>query len=168
MLSEVIKGILDRELAEVQADPKEPKCLRKDVFCGFHSIISPEIILAGGRNGPSVGTCTNVVGNCGCCHAETRAVVDLMVLMSRQETKMAMPMMFVTCSYAPCTNCANLLLEVGKIVNICGIACLYHTEHDRRGEENLRKVFPVAVFQDQQEFNDDTFAKWELLNQLSQ
>lgn len=93
---------------------------------------SPHLILRG-KNGPSSKghECSNVVGNCGCSHAEPRAILNY--LRKRGEPKLK-PGLILLSTYSPCTNCANIINDSGIIR-----AVIYdiRTEHDTRGIDLL-------------------------------
>lgn len=80
-------------------------------------------------NGPSIEghECSNVVGGCGCSHAEPRLTLDLY-----RAHKSGMVMVSM---YSPCSNCANIMIDSG-----CYVGCVYDilTEHDTRGVHLLR------------------------------
>lgn len=87
------------------------------------------IISAALERAPKRLVCTNEVGNCGCVHAEQKAVVQLLKCMVIEDR-------FMLCStYSPCTNCANLITLVPQIKIV-----LYAipTEHDLRGIQILQ------------------------------
>lgn len=113
-------------------------CKRKSVGCAIlrypmeHCISTPVVV----SNGPSVpgNECTNIVGNCGCSHSEPRAILQLL----KKNIDKA-PTMLV-CTYSPCTTCANVIIDSGVIQ---AVAYDILTEHDKRGDEFLRKVMPV-------------------------
>ena len=46
------------------------------------------------------------------------------------------------CTYSPCTNCANIILQSGIIE---GVVYKILTEHDKRGDEFLRKSIDVLT-----------------------
>lgn len=134
----MLSSILLRELRLVNSYAQaHSKCLRKPVGCSVvavtksftgHEILWTRNALT--HNGPSRDgfPCTNEVGRCGCSHAEPRAL--LIVSRLKEVGKMVL-----CCSYSPCTNCANLILDYGKIQHVVyGIP----TEHDMRGLEFLQ------------------------------
>lgn len=89
-------------------------------------------------NGPLPGhECSNVVGNCGCVHAEQRAVISLMLARSHNpcpgllEPKTTV----LVCQYSPCTSCANLIVACEEITDV---VYAIPTEHDLRGIDILR------------------------------
>lgn len=80
-------------------------------------------------NGPlhdDQGRCLNEVGNCGCIHAEFKAVLETC---NNNQFDCAL-----LSSYAPCSNCANLIVTSGRFS-----AVLFGrpTPHDTRGLEIL-------------------------------
>lgn len=79
-------------------------------------------------NGSGQTHCTNERGNCGCVHAEVRAVLwamrdgrDIVLLQN----------------YSPCSNCANLIVESQAVL---GVYWKIDTEHDMRGIEILHRA----------------------------
>lgn len=104
------------------------ECLRKAVGVSIVDRYGHRLVVA--RNGPSVpgSVCSNVKGGCGCCHAEVRAVLEL----TRRYRGGGMTLL---CTYSPCTNCANIIIECGMISRVCRETL---TEHDTRGEHFLK------------------------------
>ncbi len=116
-------------------------CKRKSVGCALLRVDwSNPYSLAQTHNGPSGSghVCTDEVGNCGCSHAEPRAVISALKTIGKYRYKGIK--LVCLCQYSPCTNCANILLD-SKL--ICG--CVYETltEHDTRGAVILAQVVPV-------------------------
>lgn len=119
---------------------REQQCRRKSVAC-FIAIRDPqtwkwdEFVRA--RNGPSAlgDACINVVGNCGCAHAEPRAILAAVNLLNRADD------MALVCEYSPCTSCANIIVDsIHEPVEL-PIRDVYYrilTEHDKRGVEILK------------------------------
>lgn len=131
-----------RELALAQSDAElQQVCRRKAVgcavveLCGITGVFVP---WTHAHNGPSRQghECTNVVGNCGCSHSEPRAMLDIKALSATAKGK---PKLVLLCEYAPCTNCANIVLDSGMI---CGLVYRRETQHDQRGLEYLRSAMP--------------------------
>jgi len=116
-------------------------CKRKSVGCcaiAFNSNGEP-FLIGLTVNGPVRDfECSNEVGNCGCSHAEPRLIIYL--LQEDIKKKIENEPIFLMCTYSPCTNCANIIIESGLFL---GVFYDILTEHDKRGEERLRKVMPV-------------------------
>lgn len=114
-------------------------CLRKAVGC---AAIGKEgeiwTTIAQKHNGPSREghECTNEVGNCGCSHSEPRVVIA--ALKNYCEDKK----LILVCTYSPCTNCANIVIDSGLFG---GVIYDILTEHDKRGAEFLEQAFPGRV-----------------------
>jgi deoxycytidylate deaminase len=117
-------------------------CLRKAVGCAAVTVINdvPALIYMK-HNGPSRDghECSNEVGNCGCSHAEPRVVQG--AIEGLQDASPNMPLILL-CTYSPCTNCANIIIDSGLF---CG--CIYSilTQHDTRGREFLKEAMPVMT-----------------------
>ncbi len=113
------------------------RCLRKTVGC---TILVPSFMVTnsmpGGeyrndilqplclaRNGPpKAGACTNEKGNCGCIHAEPKAVMFALNTLNRNH-------MMVMCStYSPCLRCAAIIAFSGIITHY---VWYYETKHDQ-------------------------------------
>lgn len=120
-------------------------CKRKAVAA---RIVSPQpsgfwLTLAREHNGPAkrrtLDGCSGEKGNCGCCHAEPRAILTALTAFGQQRKGIML------CSYSPCTACANTILSVDFIV-----AVVYDiaTEHDLRGIDLLREVIPCYCIRD--------------------
>jgi len=116
-------------------------CKRKSVGCALLRVdYFPYYAMAQTHNGPSryPHVCTNEVGNCGCSHAEPRAVMSALRTIGKYNYVGVK--LLCLCQYSPCTTCANILIDSGLI---CG--CVYETltKHDRRGAQFLSEVMPV-------------------------
>lgn len=105
-------------------------CKRKSVACG---LLYGEKIdwFFNGPIGRDPTLCSNEVGNCGCIHAEFRAVTGALM---RQSYGSKFSLLI---NFSPCTSCANL------IAVSCCIDRVYYitlTEHDKRGLKHLEKA----------------------------
>lgn len=116
-------------------------CLRKGVGC---SLTRGREVLARSYNGPSRMThdCTNVVGGCGCSHSEPRVI---MKAMRTTDIGIYGGRTVMICTYSPCTNCANIILDSGVV---CGIVWRIDTQHDMRGAEILRSDIQVLKMEE--------------------
>ena len=116
-------------------------CLRKAVGCKVVLFERGNVLSMGiAHNGPSVvgAVCSNEVGNCGCSHAEPRVIQQLYRFSDTRK-------FWMLCTYSPCTNCANIIIDSGLIV---GVIYEILTDHDKRGAKLLRKVMPVLDLND--------------------
>lgn len=139
-------------------------CLRKAVGCAaisFHREMSMEpFMISMEHNGPSREgyECTNEVGNCGCSHSEPRIIQKLL----RQQVVFdtGLPIVLV-CTYSPCTNCANIVIDSGLF---CGIIYDILTEHDKRGEKFLREAINIMTKEELNQMTEEdasaTIKKW--------
>lgn len=151
---------ISKELAE-----HKTTCLRKGVGC---TLILPRIkgsCIIRASNGPSRSghKCTNVVGGCGCSHSEPRVIMKAMMssLFCSYNQKAIM-----VCTYSPCTNCANIIID-SDIVE--GIVWSILTEHDKRGAEFLRDAMDVLTTDqlDKKELEADvydTLRRWSVVD----
>lgn len=117
-------------LIEAQKRAEEnQKCKRKAVGCAIQIQDGNNcVITIFSANGPAKGhNCSNVVGNCGCAHAEPRAIMAAL----RQRWDACT----LICKYSPCTNCANIIVD-SQIVK--KVVWEIDTGHDMRGIEILR------------------------------
>lgn len=99
------------------------RCKRKSVGCAIIGWAGS--LLALEFNGPTTDVqCTNEVGNCGCAHAEPKAILKLSIEAS------ALTNCTLVSTYSPCTTCANLIILSQRISTV-----VYDilTEHDKRG-----------------------------------
>lgn len=130
------------QLSEVSNFAREnQKCLRKSVGCCTVRLEDDMFTtFSMTHNGPSkrdvsgAGGCTNEVGNCGCGHTEPRAIMQ--TLKSRI-WRINEPKVIIVCTYSPCTNCANIIIDSGIVQ---GVVRDILTEHDVRGEEFLKQA----------------------------
>ena len=101
-------------------------CKRKVVNC---TIINHIGQFTNTKNGPTQGhQCSNEVGNCGCAHAEPRAIIAAL------KSEWYVDCILV-CDYSPCSNCANIIIDSGIVTKV-GYNIL--TEHDKRGVKLLK------------------------------
>ena len=156
--------LLDEVRIGKQLAERKTTCLRKGVGCtliqselGFGSVKTE--IIARAFNGPSRSghECTNVVGGCGCSHSEPRVIMKAMMKRRRG---------IMVCTYSPCTNCANIVID-SDIVD--GIVWSILTEHDKRGAEFLRDAMDVLTTDqlDKKELETgvyDTLRRWSTVD----
>lgn len=153
------------EFAQVRQE-----CLRKAVGCASllihndgHTTKTDMV-----HNGPSREghVCSNEVGNCGCSHAEPRLVQEILKRGGVQGT------LILVCTYSPCTNCANIVIDSGLFSG-----CVYDilTEHDKRGAEflkeamlvNTRQELITAIETEDWKFIRDLFKRWQTISPRS-
>lgn len=106
-------------------------CKRKGVACG----LSGREKIAWFFNGPirrDSTLCSNEVGNCGCIHAEFRAIETAI---RRRQSSLEKYALLV--NFSPCTSCANLIAVSWCIDRVYYIEI---TEHDKRGLRHLEKA----------------------------
>lgn len=110
---EIINLILSEvKLVSSQAE-KSTKCLRKAVGCSLMSAYKGSFTtLHVAFNGPSRKEykCSNIVGACGCSHAEPRAIMECLKHYSSG--------LIMACSFSPCVNCANIIIDSGLIIGL--------------------------------------------------
>ena len=146
-LTQAFIGELDK-IAEGEfkwaAAPPDTRCLRKFVGC---TVVDPcmnhRICYA--KNGPThiqqrnKTQCTNEVGNCGCAHAEPKALLEAVYNMTAAGTpdlnKLGLVMV---CLYSPCTSCANVIVSADQFIG--GVVYRNFTEHDPRGVTILERA----------------------------
>lgn len=127
---------------------RNQKCKRKAVGCAAVGIGAREILpIAMKHNGPSrIGhECTNEVGNCGCSHSEPRVVQAAIEEWDMDEK------LILVCTYSPCTNCANIIID-SELFGLVIYDIL--TEHDKRGEKFLREAMEVLSRKEVNEMDD--------------
>jgi len=146
-----MKKLLDRYLTELkyveQRALEDQSCRRKGVGVSICSMIQPVINDGVVRevfqtNGPSRPDheCTNVIGGCGCSHAEPRAI---MALLKNPQRLSNCKVLF--CTYSPCTNCANIIIDSG-VIN--GVVWDLLTRHDVRGAAFLKASMPCLTHEE--------------------
>ena len=95
------------------------------------------------NTGPPIG-CTNEVGNCGCAHAEPRALLD--ILKRGWNQKPDRGKLIMVSEYSPCTNCANIIID-SRVISVCVYDIV--TKHDLRGLQKLQRAldctFPLEA-----------------------
>ena len=113
---------------------QQTKCLRKGVAAAFYEV-TEDVVIVHDRacNGPFHRiTCKNIVGGCGCCHAEVRSI-----LLSITRKHLTNEWTFGT-TFSPCLACATAILAVWP--RILRVVYLHPTEHDLRGVELLKEA----------------------------
>lgn len=145
-LKQLQQCISELDLIEQQAKEQQT-CLRKAVGCSICAIKAPDVVddvgirrLAFQHNGParSGNPCTNIVGNCGCSHAEPRVIMSVLK-MPRLPIR---EKLVLFCTYSPCTYCANVIIDSGLV---SGLVYDILTEHDTRGLAFLKSVMPCVT-----------------------
>jgi deoxycytidylate deaminase len=158
IVSTIIKQI--KEITELAV--LKTSCKRKGVGCQLIRLEKDAIIFQDSIfNGPSGEDfeCSNEVGNCGCMHSEPKAIMQ-----SLKKYKSDLKWIML-CSYSPCTNCANIIINSGIVE---GVVYDILTLHDKRGEQFLRRVMPVfSLFELHNEEVDDTISRWKISNTRS-
>jgi len=130
-------------------------CKRKGVGCRLINLSSDGMVshyMA--FNGPSLEkfVCTNEVGNCGCMHSEPKAIMEGLKKGFKEKE------FIMLCTYSPCTNCANIIINSGIVK---GIIYTILTEHDKRGDALLRGSMDVITTWELESGEvDDTIRQW--------
>lgn len=112
-----------RKILERSYSDTESKCLRKKVAV---ALLNPwngwvhETFV----NQSQGSVCSGERGKCGCSHAEPLAIMWLL----RNSDEDASFIM--TSTYAPCSNCANLIVSCARIT---AVAFAHFTDHDATG-----------------------------------
>ena len=113
----------------LRAFSKLPKslCKRKTVWCEIFDETGNHVLRC--CNTCLLNNPQNCNGDpCGCMHAETKAIMNLMAL---EPTASCYTMV---CSYSPCTRCAQVMIHSRMISRVYyGVL----TEHDQRGKHML-------------------------------
>ena len=121
-----------------QEAEKNQICLRKACGCAILTFLKDGTIFSTHAiNGPSHpnNKCTNEVGNCGCSHAEPRAILSHI----RQCCENDCPTILLT-TYSSCTPCANLIIE-SNFIDV--VAYEIWAPHWARADIVLRNVLNV-------------------------
>ncbi len=140
MYTEIASSILQTMDSAQKYAASRVTCKRKAVGCAAVRIVGGFLDKTRYTyNGPSISrsVCTNIVGNCGCSHAEPRMVMKLL-----HDGYAGGKKFVLLCEYSPCTNCANIILDSNLFHGI-----IYHklTEHDVRGRDYLLQAWPLGV-----------------------
>lgn len=116
------------------------ECLRKGVGCMLATREGDGFTMRFlAQNGPVNGAkCSNEVGNCGCMHAEIRVVVEMLLQYWGDETECSINAFnwAMICTYSPCTQCANFIVEFAPWIKTVYFEIL--TDHDVRGRNRLQ------------------------------
>lgn len=158
---EFIKNFLIKEIHDITWNAqKQTTCKRKGVGCSVIEYRDNKIErIISTFNGPAhhAFVCTNEVGNCGCCHAEPKAIIGTLKAMRLDCRKVIRVMV---CTYSPCTNCANIIIE-SRVIDAIVYDIL--TEHDKRGAEMLKKVMDVITLDKLKKGDADAiFRRWKI------
>lgn len=155
----VLKKSSLQALAELYIDQitayaeENQTCLRKAVGCGVVQVgewmtlikgrenepdyedyfVTFPLIRGMTHNGPSSygNPCSNEVGNCGCMHAEQKAIIDIYSKWSHLQSMRNI----LFCTYSPCSTCANMI-SYSKAFQ--AVVYKIDTAHDMRGINILR------------------------------
>ena len=127
-------------------------CKRKGVGAAILEIDLNEdtILTLTAINGPSGSNneCSNIIGACGCSHAEPRVIMDyLKHLTLRAEAVNLMPKKKVKTillsTYSACVNCANIIIDSGIIDAVAyEILASYWNEHPRNANKIIESSLP--------------------------
>lgn len=114
---QLVKQVILRSFKQIKTDAeKHQACKRKAVGCVILNInLQDELITHyAAINGPSgkENECSNVVGACGCSHAEPRAIMKYLKRSRRSKTK---GKTILLSTFSPCVPCANLVIDSGVI-----------------------------------------------------
>jgi deoxycytidylate deaminase len=121
-----------------QEAEKNQICLRKACGCAILTFLEDGTIFSTQAiNGPSHpnNKCTNEIGNCGCSHAEPRAILKHLRTCCEEDR----PTILLT-TYSSCISCANLIIEAG-FIDI--IAYEIWAPHWAKADSILRSVLEV-------------------------
>lgn len=151
-----MKELEDIFIAILAYAERRNDCLRKSVGCAaitFDNFKPMTISIACNGSSRPDHLCSNIVGNCGCSHAEPRLVQNLLKIGNKIKD---MPLIII-CTYSPCTNCANIIID-SKLFK----GCIYDilTEHDIRGTEFLKETMPILTRKEITESSNDKIKKW--------
>ena len=141
---EKLREEFGRILAHAERDQR---CKRKSVGCGVYVYDTMETICVS-SNGPSIleHECSAEVGNCGCMHAEPRAILSAWTTRAAAMAYGEGSPYLLLCTYSPCTFCSNIIIDSGCIEYVMFDIL---TEHDQRGLELLKmSSVKVASFAD--------------------
>jgi tRNA(Arg) A34 adenosine deaminase TadA len=148
-MQRLLEGLI-KEFATVEEHAKNnQKCLRKAVGCSTVMVNFRGSVLPVHRahNGPSLpdAVCSNIVGNCGCSHAEPRALMESIHHYDDTEFMMI-------CTYSPCRTCANMIIDSGVIgFMMYDILTVYADGRENGGREGIdmiAQVMPVLTLTD--------------------
>jgi deoxycytidylate deaminase len=139
-LTRVVNDKFDKIKADAEA---KQVCLRKATGCAILRFeLDGTVKTISSINGPTDdhNICTNEVGNCGCGHAEPRAIIEYMKQdLLEYEDDIKIPVILLT-TYSSCTPCANLILMAGFIH---AVAYEIWAPHWARADQILRNAMPV-------------------------
>jgi len=130
---------------------REQKCKRKTVVATTFKFTQHDQVLnlATAANGPADGfACKNVVGNCGCSHAEPLCLIRTAKLFPKYDNVSRRKSLMVS-TYSPCSACAGLIINSGLID---GYVYVHLTEHDTTGRDLLQGKMPVVSLKDVDQF----------------
>lgn len=95
---------------------KNQVCKRKAVGCAILEIdLEKELIIhTTAINGPSGSRnkCSNIVGACGCSHAEPRAIMKFLKHSKRNDQR---GKTILLSTFSSCVNCSNIIIDSGII-----------------------------------------------------
>jgi tRNA(Arg) A34 adenosine deaminase TadA len=145
------KQVLSAMMSVMNKVVSTTKCMRRATACVVVTTqLEPFVqTMNAYLNGPlGSHVCTGIKGGCGCCHAEMRAVVDMIACQADEERAIQDrgPLDSQTDDYelwsflSPCSSCANLIIaaKLGQHVRIDRVVYVEELEHDQLGKRILR------------------------------
>lgn len=117
---QLVKQVILRSFDNIKTEAeKHQVCKRKAVGAAILEInLAAELITHfSAINGPSgeKNVCSNVVGACGCSHAEPRVIMDYLKRRKNKYLNYHVKTILLS-TYSPCVSCANLAID-SKIID---------------------------------------------------
>lgn len=116
-MEQLVKQVILRAFEQIKVEAeKNQVCKRKAVGCAILEVNLKEelithIMAINGPSGPN-NECSNIVGACGCSHAEPRAI---MKYLKRCKKNGHCRKTILLSTYSACVNCANIIVDSGVI-----------------------------------------------------
>lgn len=152
------KKTIDESFDRIKAEAeKDQTCLRKAVGCAILRFGADDLIeCSQAINGPSHpdNICTNEVGNCGCSHAEPRAILKCLQSRYMNEPSYDESPVLLLTTFSSCTPCANLIIKAGFID---AVAYEIFAPHWARADTILKNAMPVWT---RKEITPELLEKW--------
>ena len=114
---QLVKQVILRTFDQIKEEAqKHQVCKRKAVGCAILEINSKEQLITHyvAINGPSGSNnkCSNIVGACGCSHAEPRVIMKYLKK-AKKNGHRGKTILLTT--FSSCVNCANIIIDSGVI-----------------------------------------------------
>lgn len=131
---------------EIKKMSSQTTCKRKGVGCAILEIIDGKVadttFAINGHSGDGTGNiCQNIVGACGCAHAEPRAIMECLKALNIKDNNIYKRRILLS-TYSACVNCANIIIDSGIID---AVAYEIHAEYWDEPPRNASNIIIAGI-----------------------